>query len=406
MEILVVHNRYQNRGGEDSVCEAEIELLRGMGHEVTGYARHNDEMREFGALQKLGLGWNTTWANRSHTELRDLIERTSPDIVHFHNIFPLISPSAYYACADVGVPVVQTLHNFRLLCPAATFLRDGKVCELCLGRTLAWPAVLHGCYRDSRAATFATAGMLAVHRGLRTWRQKVDVYVALSGFARKKFIAGGIPANRIVVKPNFVSHEVEPNSIPGQHALYAGRLSEEKGIRTLLSTVGKLSTPAIIKIAGEGPLFDEASRQVTGMQVELLGQVPRRRIIELMHGARFVVVPSVCYENFPLVIAESFACGVPVIASRLGSLAEVVEDGRTGLLFTPGDAQDLAAKIDWAWSNPDVMTQMGRDARREYEAKYTAERNYRMLMDIYEMAIAFKTGKLTAPVVDEELVKD
>ena len=402
MKILVIHNYYQNPGGEDAVCEEEMALLRRMNHQIFHYSISNNVIREFGALETLKLPWKSVWAHDSYKGVHRLIKCTSPDVVHLHNTFPLASPSVHYACARERVPVVQTLHNFRLLCPAATFLRDGKVCESCSGRMLAWPAVLHGCYRGSRSATIATAGMLAVHRSLGTWQTKVDVFIALSEFARGKFIAGGLPADRIVVKPNFVSHAPEGRSSGGEYGLYAGRLSEEKGIRVLLRAAAKSSSSILLKVAGDGPLLEEARDSMAG-HVDLLGRVSPEQVVDLMRGARFVIVPSICFENFPLVIAESFACGVPVIASRLGSLAEIVDDGRTGLLFAPGDPQDLAAKVDWAWSNPEAMSEMGRAARREYECKYTSENNYRMLMEIYQRAIASRAPQGRA--VAEELVE-
>jgi glycosyltransferase involved in cell wall biosynthesis len=389
MKILVIHCHYQHRGGEDSVCEAEIQLLREAGHEVIVHVRDNKGIPNSGAFQKLALASRTIWSGNAHEEIRDVIARSSPDVAHFHNTFPLISPSAYYACAEAGVPVVQSLHNYRLLCPAAAFLRDGRVCEECLGRAVPWPGVLHGCYRDSRPATLALATMLSVHRALGTWRNKVNLYIALSEFARKKFIEGGLPAERIMVKSNFVSDRPARPGCRGDYGLWVGRFSEEKGIRVLLTALGELSLPVPFKLAGTGPLFEEVARGITQNeleQVDLLGRVPPPNIFDLMHGARFVVVPSVCFENFPVVIAEAFACGVPVVASRIGSMVELVEDGRTGLHFKMGDPADLAAKVEWAWTHPAEMKEMGQAARREYEAKYTAQHNYDVLMRIYETA--------------------
>jgi glycosyltransferase involved in cell wall biosynthesis len=395
LKVLVLHNSYQHAGGEDAAVVAESAILTAHGHQVIFYRRSNNEIAGRCFLIGAATAIGTTWSSRTHGELAHLLQEGKPDVAHFHNTFPLISPSAYYACAEGGVPVVQTLHNYRLLCPGATFLRDGKVCEECLGRAVPWPGVLHGCYRGSRPATLATAAMLSVHRTLGTWQNKVNLYIALTEFARKQFIAGGLPAERIVVKSNFVAERPLRQGSGGDYGLWVGRLSEEKGIRVLVAALGRLSPPVPFKLAGDGPLLEETASEIgqRGLkQVDLLGAVSPHEVIRLMHGARFVVVPSVCFENFPLVIAESFACGVPVVASRIGSLAEIVQDGVTGLHFESGNATDLAAKVLWAWEHPEEMDQMGHASRDEYEAKYTVEQNYQALMRIYASAGAMEAS--------------
>lgn len=390
MKIFCVHNFYQQSGGEDAVFAAELTLLRAHGHRVTTFSRSNDELKDQSIAGRLFVsGFQTIWSFNSYKKIKQLLADEKPDIAHFHNTFPLISPSAYYACADARVPVVKTLHNYRLLCPAATLLRDGRICESCVGRRVSWPGVVHACYRDSRAATAAVSGMLASHRALRTWNQRVDIYVALSEFARQKFIQGGLPPERMVVKPNFVSDPGVATSVR-DYGLYVGRLSEEKGISVLVSAWSKLTSSVPLQIAGVGPMQEKGVAEIErrGLrQVKLLGHLQPDQVLEVMRGARFLIFPSVWFEGFPMVIAEAFACGVPVIASRLGAMLEIVEDGRTGLHFSPGDAQDLATKIEWAWSHPDLMREMGNSARREYEAKYTPEHNYRALMDIYERVV-------------------
>jgi glycosyltransferase involved in cell wall biosynthesis len=394
MRILVVHNGYQKHGGEDVVVEAEERLLRAHGHSVVRYRRHNEELRGRGPLDILTAGMQTVWSKASAREVAALLAKEKPGVVHFHNIFPLISPAAYYACEEAGVPVVQTLHNYRLLCPGAYFLRDGRVCEECLGRSVPWPGVVHGCYRESRAATAAVATMIAVHRGMNTWREKVGVYIALSEFARKKFIEGGLPGERIVVKPNFVDPDPGLKCGAGEYALYVGRLSVEKGLRVLLGAWGQLRGRIPLRIAGDGPLKEEIAAEIKtrGLSgVELLGRLAPSEIVALMQGARFLVLPSVCYENFPLAVAEAFACGLPVIASRLGSMAEIVADGDTGLHVTPGDSAELAAKVDWAWRNPGKLQELGKAGRQEYVSKYGPEQNYKRLIGIFERAIEGKS---------------
>lgn len=390
MKILAIHNEYQQRGGEDAVLQAEAQLLGEHGHTVVRYQRNNSELRERGGFSSLRAGFEAVWASRSYREVAVLIAKERPQVAHFHNTLPLISPAAYYACAEAGVPVVQTLHNYRLLCPSATFLRDGKVCEACLGRSIPWPGVVHACYRDSRAATAAVTSMLAMHRAMGTWRQKVSVYVALTEFARRKFLEGGLPAERVVVKPNFMARDPGAKKEMGAYALFVGRLSEEKGPQVLLNAWARLAGRVPLKIAGDGPLRVELARgiEAKGLNgVDLLGGVSSEQLACFLHNARFLVFPSVWYEGFPITIAEAFACGVPVLASRLGSMAEIVEDGKTGLHFTAGDDADLAAKVEWAWMNPEQMQKMGREARAEYEAKYTAGRGLENLMSVYRQAL-------------------
>jgi glycosyltransferase involved in cell wall biosynthesis len=330
------------------------------------------------------------WAADTRREVADLIRREKPQLAHLHNTFPLVSPSIYTACKEAGVPVVQTLHNYRLICPAAIFFRDGKVCEDCLEHSL-WRGVLHGCYRHSRIETSAVALMLAVHRWRRTWNWGVNCFIALCEFSRKKFIEGGIPAEKIVVKPNFVYPDPGCRAQSGEYVLlYIGRLSREKRALTLLTAWQRLPVRIPLRIIGAGPereVLEASAKRFSLVDVRFLGQLPHEEVLADLKGARCLVFTSAWYENFPMTIAEAFACGVPVIASRLGAMEEIVAHGRTGLHFTSGDAEDLAQKVEWAWTHPERMAEMGREARREYETKYTAEKNYPLLMDIYQRVL-------------------
>ena len=386
MKILLSHNSYQQVGGEDAVVAAEAALLAERGHRVITYERSNEELNGSGLISQAVVGLRTTWSSRSYREITQLLKKEKPDVAHFHNTFPLISPAVYYACEEMSVPAVQTLHNYRLLCPGATFLRDGKVCESCLRQPVAWPGIAHGCYRGSRRATTAVAAMQIAHRAMRTWQTKVNLYIALSEFARGKFIEGGLPGNRIVVKPNFVAGHFKPQTMPGQYAVFVGRLSEEKGTHVLLSAWRTMQTPVPLRIVGDGPLLEKLSHEIKESSlswIELTGRRTPEEVRLMMLEARFLISPSICYENFPLVVAESFACGAPVIASRLGSMAEIVQDGVTGLHFEAGNSADLATKVEWAWNHPEELARMGVAARAKYEANYTSDRNYEMLMEIY-----------------------
>lgn len=378
MRILIAHNTYQHRGGEDSVVEAEIALLRANGHEVATYFRDNDDIA---AMSLASAAQQTLWSLRTTIELTELISTFRPDVIHAHNTFPLISPSLYWAAEQARVPVVQTLHNFRLMCLNGLFLREGRVCEDCQGG-LPWRGVVRKCYRGSGAASAALAGMLTLHRGLGTYRHKVARYIALNDFCRNKFIEGKLPAERIVVKPNFVDFAA-PAALPRQGFLFVGRLSVEKGVQTLAGAAALLPD-AHLRVAGDGPesaLLDGVSG------ITRLGSLPGEAVRHEMNSAMALVIPSICYENFPRTIVEAFATGLPVIASRIGALADLVRDGETGLLFEPGNSQDLANKMAWVLAHPDAMAEMGHKARAQYEAEFTAERNYAQLMAIYEDAI-------------------
>jgi glycosyltransferase involved in cell wall biosynthesis len=385
MRILSVHNHYQIRGGEDESQKAEVRLLQDKGHQVDVYEEHNDRIPTLG---KIDLASRTVWSRETYQILKSRFTEQTYDLVHVQNFFPLISPSVYYAAQAKGIPVVQTLRNYRLLCPNAQFFRQGRVCEDCLEQFIPLPGVVHACYRGSRAATATVAAMITVHRALGTWTNQVDVYIALTEFARQKFIQGGLPAEKIVVKPNFVHPDPGWGEGRGNYALFVGRLSPEKGLDTLLQAWEKLGHQIPLKIAGDGPLANqiaEASTRLTG--VEWLGRQPLSQVYNLLGEALFLVFPSSWYETFGRVAIEAFAKGTPVIAANIGAIAELVDHSRTGLKFCPDDSEDLIAQVEWALYHPAELTQMRQEARTEFEAKYTADKNYQQLMGIYETVI-------------------
>ncbi len=391
MRILMVHN-YYNRdspSGENTSFESEVAVLREYGQHVDLFTRSNDHILVQSGVSRLALGLNTIWSSASLRSLCSVISSNRPEVCHFQNTFPQISPSAYLACRRAGIPVVQTLRNYRLLCPNGVFHTEGRVCEDCLGKMPPWPGVARRCHRRSLKATTAVAAMLTVHGLLGTWQRQVDLYVALTEFARRKYIQAGFPPDRIVVKPNFVHPDPGPGEGRGGYALFVGRLSPEKGLRTLLDAWERLGGALPLKIVGDGPergRVAEAAARVPFL--EWLGRRPVSEVYELMGGATLLVFPSEWYETFGRVAVEAFAKGTPVVASNIGAIAELVEHGRTGLLFRPGAAEDLAAQVDWAYSHPQTMAVMRREARAEFEAKYTAQSNYELLMDVYSQAIA------------------
>lgn len=396
MHILLAHDYYQIPGGEDDLFESTRDLLRERGHRVTEYVRHNNEIAGYGALQKLTLAARTTWAWDSARELRELIARDRPDVVHFGSTFPLISPAAYYACKDEGVPVVQTLDNPRLGCPAGTFLRDGKLCEDCAGG-LALPAIVHSCYRDSAAQTAVVSAMLGIHRVLRTWKRKVDAYLVATHFYIRKFIELGLPAARMHYRPLFIKDPGMRTSGPGDYALYLGRLASEKGIRTVLEAWKDLDIP--LKIRGSGPLEAEVREFAAGRSnIEIVPRLSHEAKYELVRKARFLVWPSVgYYETFGLVVADAYASGVPVIASRTGVATEMVFEGHTGLFFQPLDGSDLARQVRWAWEHPAEMEAMGRNGRPEFEAKFSYDAAYNRMMSAYAAVVGPEKASLPAP---------
>lgn len=392
LRVLAIHNHYQQPGGEDQAFAAETRLLEAHGDEVIRYTTHNDRV---GSLHPLDLAHKTLWNEETFLELRKIIRDQRPDVMHAHNTFPLISPSAYAAAREEGIPVVQTLHNFRLLCANALLFRDGRVCEDCVGKTVPWPAVVHKCYRNSLPASAVVAAMLLYHRARGTWRRDVDLFVALTDFARNKLIEGGLPAARITVKPNFVEWAVDAPSggldAERDYMLYVGRLSEEKGIRTLIAAWNASDELLPLRIVGDGPLKEEVLRAAaTNPRIRWLGYLPASDVRQLLLGARALVLTSECYEMFPLVVLEAFSMAVPVIASRSGAVESIVEDGKTGLLFNAASASDLGNKVRWATAHRDAMTGMGENARAVYLERYTGAVNYGQLRAVYDRAAAFR----------------
>jgi glycosyltransferase involved in cell wall biosynthesis len=399
LKIVIVHNAYQQAGGEDAVVSAEKALLLRAGNEVHEYLRHNNEIKSGGTCSNITLGFRTVWSTSSQNELHSLLKAWKPDVVHFHNTFPLISPAAYYACRELGVPVVQTLHNYRLFCAAGAFFRDGQVCEDCLTKSR-WQALRHACYRQSRGASATVVAMLSFHHWYGTWNNLVDRYIALSEFSRAKFVEAGLPAEKIIVKPNFACAATGVSAESRDYAVFVGRLSEEKGLRTLLQAWSRVNPKYALRVIGDGPLFNDLQSEIRRLglsNVHLEGRLPREESLEVLQNAKVLILPSNCYENFPMTIVEAYAYGTPVIASRLGAMAEIVDDGRTGLHFTPGDADDLAKKVEWAWAHPKEMRDMGRNAHKEYETKYTAERNYKLLLEVYQQVMPGARQPLTVP---------
>jgi glycosyltransferase involved in cell wall biosynthesis len=392
-KILIAHNAYQQRGGEDVVVENEAAMLRQAGYDVQTYVAHNDEiMGTMGAIRT-----SLSIVRNRHTEklFQVLLDDFQPHIVHFHNTFPLLTPSIYQLCKAKGIPVVQTLHNYRLLCAGALLLRDGKPCEKCVGKNPYWGA-LHKCYRQSHIGSAVVAHMNSVHRRKNTWNTNVDRFIALTQFARAKFIEGGICEHKISVKPNFLPEKnlreiLEPSALtqgeygqndkPRDYAVFVGRLSHEKGLTTLLAAAGRVDFT--IRVIGDGPLMP-VLRSSGLPNLEIMGWLERDEVLEHIKGAAFLVVPSLWYEGFPMTVLEALACGTPVVASRIGSLQEIIDHGQSGFHFEAGDTDALAKIFNKALKSPGHFTRLRPSAAKTFRTHYSEEVNRTQLEGLYD----------------------
>ena len=392
MKVLVVHNYYQQRGGEDVVSEAEVALLRGAGHDVEFFTVHNKDITRW--WQKAATAVLTVYNPWARARLAAKLKTFRPDLVHVHNFFPQFTPSIFDACRAAGVPSVMTLHNFRILCPTAFLFHDETLREQSLRQSAFW-TVRHGTYHGSPVATFFVAFMVEFHKWAGTWRRKVDRLIALTDFAKAKFVEGGLEQAHIAVKGNALADPlrgVSSAQAERRGALYVGRLSQEKGISTLLSAWSEIDYP--LRIVGDGPLR-ATCEDAQSEHISYLGPLDRDAVYAEMRKASFLILPSVWYEMFPMTLVEAFANGLPVIASRLGGLASLLDEGVTGLAFAPGRPEDVRVNVRWAIDNPGAMADMGARGRTVYENLYSTEENYKNLMQIYADVLAAK-GELPA----------
>lgn len=385
MKILIVHNRYQHKGGEDAVVLSEKNLLTSYGMDVELLEANNDAIVSL--RSKLAASVSVFRSAHGVELLEKSMARFKPDIVHVHNWFPTLSPGVFWACKKRGIPVVQTLHNYRLLCANGMLFRDGGVCEDCVGTAFRTASVVHACYRGSRAGTaIVTAGMLT-HWAAGTWHRAVDRFLALTEFARNKLIQGGLPEAKIVVKPNFLDYD--PGLRPGNLGYFAfvGRLSEEKGILSLLQCWREDPHLPLLKMVGGGPLEAQVREAAASLKnVEWLGARSAGEVVDVMGGARGLLCPSLWYEGSPRVVIESLAVGTPVIAPRTGSYPEIITDGKSGVLYDAPSPNALHTCVkELAGSN--VLAGMRVGARTEFETRYTAAINFKLLVQIYEEVI-------------------
>ena len=397
MKILLVHNFYGSAApsGENAVFEAEKALLQQNGHEVALFTRHSDEIINKGFLGLVQGALATPWNPQMSRTIQKKIADFRPDVVHAHNTFPLISPAIFCAIGKKSARVL-TLHNYRLFCPAAIPMRNGKVCTVCLNKKSSFPALLHGCYRDSRIATVPLAFNVALHRFLGTWKNNVDAFIALSDFQAKLMAKSGLPAAKVKVKPNF--YPGNPSVISwqdrGMYAVFVGRISAEKGVASLLQAWKDWGSNAPeLLFVGDGELRPELERMAAGLPVRFTGQVKEQEAQAHIARARLLILPSEWFEGFPMVVREAFAFGTPVAVSNIGPLPLIAQGGISGVVFEPGNPESLLQQVRAAWKTPGMLERLGAGARAEFEAKYTEEANYKTLMAIYEQAIAVARGR-------------
>lgn len=386
MKILLAHNYYQLGGGEDSVVANEKKLLEENGNEVITYFKHNKEINTYSKFKKLELIQTTSFSKASYADLIQFLKIEQPDICHVHNFLPLISPAIYSACNDLKIPVIQTLHNYRLICTNGLLFRDGRVCEDCLSGSI-YGSVIKKCYRNSSIQTYAIAKMIDKNRGNGTWNHKVDAYFCLTEFAKKKFVDGGLPEEKIIIKPNFVEQPIlEPrNEIKSPYLIFVGRLDSTKGVNLLIEIANELPLP--LKIVGEGDL----SKALEGKNnIELLGKLSNIETQRYMRQATALIFPSIWYEGMPMTILEAFANQTLVISSDLGAMQSIIQDQKNGLLFAPNSSTDLMKQIKFAINETALSSEMVSNAHQDFLKKYSKESNYKQLIATYSRIIQEK----------------
>jgi glycosyltransferase involved in cell wall biosynthesis len=388
MKVLFVHNFYQQFGGEDSAAIAERNLLESNGDEVLCFTRHNDEIKSYSVWDRAAFIPRTMYSHRTEREITQAVENFKPQVAFVHNVYPLISPSLYHSLYAMKVPIVQVVHDFRPFCPNGWFYVDGQICERCkFGNYL--HAVRHRCYKDSYLLSALYSATLAGNR-MAGMTDKVAAFVCLTNFYKQKMLEVGIPEKKIFIRPNFIDPAAfapdRPTPGSGEYALYLGRLSSEKGPLTVLRAFEQLRDVPL-KIVGTGPMEVEMKQFIRDRKldhVEMVGFKSGEEKWRMIKNALFTIIPSECYENFPMVSLEYFSGGKPVIASNLGGLPHIVEDGKTGLLYRPGDATDLVEKVRFLLSQPARIAEMGMRGRQLAETRYGPQESYSNLMGIFQ----------------------
>jgi len=400
MRILILHNYYGHYalGGEGNVFETEAAYLKDHGHEVRKFSCTNSEIMNAGITDKIAAFFRAPWSMPSYRAVRKEINRFKPDIMHVHNFFFMLSPSVFRAARDTAVPTVATLHNYRFISPCSQLLRNGKICEKCVNKN-PLPILWHRCYHNSFLASLLRYRVYYSSQKSKHWLDDINSFVALTEFGRQKFIDAGFSAESIFVKPNCVGDPLtdEPTP-PGLGALFVGRLSREKGLGHLITAWQKINYP--LTIIGDGPLYSELKTNNKNLNITFLGSLDREKVFDYIKKSAFLITPSIWYEPFGLVNIEAMAMARPVIGSRLAALPQIIDENKTGLLFTPADPMDLARKVRFMIENPKAVTRMGLAAREAYLKRYTIKRNYELLLNIYETTISkYRVGPGAMPTL-------
>lgn len=385
MRVLAIHNYYQQRGGEDQCFEDEVQVLKAHGHQVLAYTVHNDSIEH---RSKLNVARQSIWNTTAYAEVLSRVQQFKPDVVHVMNTFPLLSPSILYAIKKTGTAVVHEVQNYRMFCANALMLRNGQHCQDCLDKKFAWPAIIHRCYRDSLPGSATQAIASSLHRSWRTWHKVVDLFLAPSRAARELLVRGGLPEQRVIVKPNALNSDPGMGCGSSDGFVFVGRLSPEKGLRTLFEVWQKGPDLPILKVIGDGP-DQELVRQASARdaRIQWLGRLPLDQLLEVVGQSRALIMPSLWNETFGRTTIEAFSKGTPVIGSRIGGTQELITEGQTGWLFAPGSADELLEKVRLVSSlcNSE-LADLRKQARQVFLTRYQPENNYRALIDCYQLA--------------------
>lgn len=391
--ILLCHNYYAQSGGEDTVVGAQLASFQEIA--VLPYTRNSTDISGYGRRKKLGLLFDAYGSRSLASDIQRIRKDFRPDIAHVHNVFPLLSPRLYKVLKDNGIPIVQTIHNFRFICPNGLMYQKGKVCEKCLEKRSSYYCGLNRCYRGSLLQSFWYSDIIR-RAQKRNWFGLIDRYITLNPFYKQKLAEAGFDERKIVVIPNFTREpQIDRNLAKEDYMLYIGRLSQEKGLFTLLEAMEQLGGSCIrLKIAGAGPLREALLKHMESRKlshVQLIGQVGGVAKEELMQKAKAVIVPSEWYENLPTVILESFSVGTPVIVSDIGGLSCLVREGVNGLKFEAGSSMKLAEAVMALQHDASLLEAMSQKARETYESEYTLEVYKKRMMALYQDILSDQT---------------
>ena len=377
MKVLIVHNFYKIRAGEFSVLKNEIKLLKDNGNEVITFYKDNKNIKSF--FSKVIHFLRIVYSRNIFNEFDNYLKQNKPDVIHVHNFFPIMTPAIFFAAKKNNIPIIHTLHNYRLICPTSTLMHNNRIYEKSIING-PFSTIIDKVYRNSYLGTFALARMISYHKKYNTWDNQVDKFIALTNFSKSKFVEANFLSHKIEIKSNFVFDMYDPDSDKKEYALFIGRISEEKGIRYLIKAWEKIDYKLII--AGTGPL-ENFIRSRLNENIIFLGKQNKEEIRNLMNAASFLIIPSIWYEGFPMVILEAYSAGLPVLGSRIGSIEEVVLDDITGLHFESNNSRDIVKKVNRIIKNRELLKKLSKNARKEYLEKYTPTKNYDILKKIY-----------------------